>query len=171
MKILDRPTRQGFTLIEIMIAASILMVLAGMAIPAFSGTLEEAQDSTARQMLGRMRTAIDFYAFQHDESYPGYDIGSGTWSAATFENQLRMASDLDGNTAAIGTSGYAFGPYLNDALPINPYNELSSVMVVAPGGAINGPDDSTGWIYFADTGVMRVNATDSTHDGGAAYDL
>lgn len=170
MKILDRP-RQGFTLIEIMIAASILMVLAGMAIPAFSGTLEEAQDSTARQMLGRMRTAIDFYAFQHDESFPGYDVGSGTWSAATFENQLRMASNLDGNTAAIGTPGYAFGPYLNDALPINPYNELSSVMVVAPGGSIIGPDDSTGWVYFADTGVMRVNSTDSTHDGGAAYDL
>lgn len=170
MKILDR-TRQGFTLIEIMIAASIIMVLAGMAIPAFTGTLAEAQDSSARQMLGRMRTAIDFYAFQHDESFPGYDEGSGAWSAATFENQLRMATNLDGDTAAVGTSGYAFGPYLNDALPINPYNELSSVTVIPPGGAINGPDDASGWIYFADTGVMRVNTTHTTHDGGSAYDL
>jgi len=165
------PRRQGFTLIEIMIAATILMMLAGMAIPAFSGTLDEAKESSSRQMLGRMRTAIDFYSFQHDEVFPGYDAGSASWTAAVFENQLRMASDETGATAVVGTSGYAFGPYLNESLPINPYNELEAVTIVGPGGSILGPDDLSGWFYFVDTGVFRINTTATDSEGGAIYDL
>jgi prepilin-type N-terminal cleavage/methylation domain-containing protein len=163
--------RQGFTLIEILITAAILMALAGMAIPAFSGSLEEARQSSASQMLARMRTAIDFYAFQHDEEFPGYDPVAATWSAAAFDNQLRMATDEYGNTAAVGTAGYPFGPYLNDALPVNPYNELASVTIVVPGGTFAGPDDATGWVFFADTGIVRANSSGTTYAGGAVFDL
>ncbi len=163
--------RQGFTLIEILITAAILMALAGMAIPAFSGSLEEARQSSASQMLARMRTAIDFYAFQHDEEFPGYDPVTATWSAAAFDNQLRMATDEYGNTAAVGTAGYPFGPYLNDALPVNPYNELASVTIVVPGGTFAGPDDATGWVFFADTGIVRANSSGTTYAGGAVFDL
>ena len=163
--------RQGFTLMELLITAAILLALAGMAIPVFSTTVEEAQQTTASQMLARVRTAIDFYAFQHDEELPGYDLGTGTWSTSAFENHLRMASDGLGNTAAVGTAGYPFGPYLTEAFPANPYNDLSSVTLVPPGGTFLGPDDATGWVFFADTGIIRANSTGTTYAGGAIFDL
>lgn len=161
--------RNGFTLMEIAIAVTILMMLAGMAVPAFSDSIEDAEVASAQSMLARVRTAVDFYSLQHREDFPGES--GGAWSASVFENQLRMASDIDGATAAVGTSGYPFGPYLTEEFPANPFNDLDTITVVAPGGTYAGADDSTGWIYFADTGTFRINSTFLDKHGDAVYDL
>ncbi|MCP4093261.1 MAG: prepilin-type N-terminal cleavage/methylation domain-containing protein [Planctomycetes bacterium] len=163
--------KQGFTLIEIVVAAAILLMLASMAVPAFQGTVADAEVAATRSMLARVRTAVDFYAFQHQEEMPGHDPIGGSWSSSVFSNQLRMWSDIDGNTAAQGAVGYPFGPYLNEKLPTNPYNGLATVTIVPPGSDINGPDDSTGWIYWAATGTFRINSTKASPDGEAVYDL
>lgn len=168
MKPTDRKQR-GFTLMEISITASILLMLAGMAVPAFSDTIGDAEVASAQSKLARVRTGVDFYNLQHLDSFPG--AVSGVWSAATFDNQLRLSSDIDGNTAAQGTAGYPFGPYLTETLPANPFNDLATVMVIAPGGSFSVPDDSTGWIYWADTGAFKINCSESTSSGDAIYDL
>ena len=64
--------KNGFTLIEVMIGMAILIVLAGMAVPSFSQALENAEVSSLEQQLQRIRTAIDYYTFQHEEQNPGY---------------------------------------------------------------------------------------------------
>ncbi len=62
--------------------------------------------------------------------------------------------------------------YLNEEIPTNPYNGLSTVTIVPPGSDINGPDDSTGWVYIGQaTGTFRINSTKLCPDGGAAYGL
>lgn len=150
--------------------ASILLVLAGMAVPAFSDSIGDAEVASAQSMLARMRTSVDFYALQHQENFPGESSG-GTWSAATFRDQLRMASDLDGNTAAQGTSGYPYGPYLTEPIPANPFNGLDTITLVQPGGSFLGPDDSTGWVFWADTGAIKINSPELDKHGDAVYDL
>jgi prepilin-type N-terminal cleavage/methylation domain-containing protein len=161
--------RNGFTLMEIAIAATILLLLAGMAVPAFSDSIEDAEIASAQSQLARVRTAVDFYSLQHREDFPGESGGS--WTAAVFENQLRLASDIDGNTAAVGTAGFPFGPYLTEEFPANPFNGLDTIALVAPGGSFAGPDDSTGWVFFVDSGTFRVNSTEVDKHGDAVYDL
>jgi len=168
---LNHPKTQGFTILEIVVAAAILIMLAGIAIPTFRDSIADAEVASTRSMLARMRTSIDFYAFQHQENLPGEAVGGGVWTPAILDAQLRMASDLSGNTATVGTAGFPFGPYLNEALPANPFNGLSTFTIVVPGGGFQGPDDTTGWVFWADTGTIRANTTEVSPNNGAIYDL
>ena len=166
-----RPHKQGFTILEIVVVAFILLMLAGMAVPAFQDSVADAEVAATRSMLARVRTAVDFYAFQHEEHFPGEAPAGGVYAESYFDAQLRMASDLDGNTATMGSVGYPFGPYLNESLPANPFNSLATITIVPPGSDVLGPDDATGWIYWAGTGAFKINSTELTPAGEAVYDL
>jgi len=169
-----RPLQQlqaGFTLIEMMIGMAILIILAGMAIPSFADTLEDAEVASLEQQLQRIRTGVDYYTFQHEEQVPGYDAGTGIWSATILENQLTLASDEDGNTAVVGTSGYYYGPYITEVFPSNPFSGLQTIHLVQPGVSFTEADDTTGWVYWADTGTFRANSSGTTPDGIAHFDL
>ena len=154
-----------------LIGMAILVILAGMAIPSFADTLEDAEVASLEQQLQRVRTAIDYYTFQHEEQVPGYDEGTASWSATIFENQLLLASDEDGATAAVGTSGYYYGPYITEAFPQNPFNDLQTIHLVQPGTSFNEANDTTGWVYWADTGTLRANSSGNTPDGNPLFDL
>lgn len=153
------------------VTSAILLMLAGMVLPTYQDSVADAEVAATRSMLARVRTAVDFYAFQHQENMPGQNPDGGAWAFNFFDAQLRLASDVNGNTAPLGSVGFPFGPYLNEFLPSNPYNGLATVTIVPPGGDIAGPDDTTGWIYWADTGAFRINSTKLCPGGGAAYDL
>ena len=164
-----RSQRSGFTLIEIVIAAAIVLLLAGMVVPVFDGAVADAEAASTRQILERARTAINFYSFQHEEQLPGES--GGVWSADTFIEQLRMATNEDGDTADAGTPGFAYGPYLTDDIGTNPFNDLETVLVIAPGMTMLGADDTTGWVYFAETGDFRANSTENDPNGDPIWDL
>lgn len=166
-----RHRKAGFSLIEILIGLAILGVLVGMAVPLFVETIEDAASTALEQQLQRVRTAVDFYSFQHEQNNPGEDFVTGTWSANTFAEQLILASDIAGDTAAAGTVGFPYGPYLTDGMPRNPINDLTSVTLVAPGGSFSTPDDTTGWVYWADSGQFRANTSGTNSDGEAYFDL
>jgi prepilin-type N-terminal cleavage/methylation domain-containing protein len=171
MKTTHAKSHSGFTLVELSVVAAIIMVLATMAVPNFQTTVSGAQVAGVQSQLGRMRTACDFYTFQHFEQIPGYDDATGLWSEQTLLNQLQLASDENGVTAVIGTAGYYFGPYLRDALPSNPFNDLTTIMVIQPGGTFLNADDTTGWVYWADTGAIKINTTNVTDDGTVFFQL
>ena len=164
-------TQGGFSLLEVLVVAGIVLMLAGLVIPSFSTFIDDANEAAVTQELQRLRTAVDYYSFQHGDSFPGQDPGSGSWTEDAFWNQLEMATDADGNWAAVGTPGFPYGPYLTEGRPINPYNELDTAAVVAPLGNFPAPDDSTAWVFFADTGTIRANSTEVTPDGDPVWDL
>jgi type II secretory pathway pseudopilin PulG len=161
--------RSGFTIIEVAIAALIVLLLAGMVVPAFGDAVEDAQAASTRQILERVRTAVNFYAFQHEDQLPG--LSGSTWSADTFLEQLMLASDEDGNTAAPGTAGYPYGPYLTEDVGLNPFNDLDSLTLIPPGQTMTDPDDGSGWVFFGDTGDFRANSTHTAPDGTPVWDL
>jgi general secretion pathway protein G len=167
---MKRPTTAGFTILEVMVTAVIVLLLAGMLVPNLGRTVEEAQETAVVQDLERLRRAVDFYAFQHNDVLPGVDT-FGVWLPATFVAQLVTSSDRDGNTAAPGTAGFPYGPYLETGIPANPYNRLDTVTVVAPGVAFMAPDNTTGWVFIADTGELRANTPGNTVSGQVIFGL
>ena len=94
--------------------------------------------------LQTIRSQIQVYKIQHNDVYP---------TAATFSDQMTLASKADGTTAAVGTSGYDLGPYLQ-SIPANPYTNTTTIGTGAVG--------SSAWYYDETTGTFRAN-------NGAAY--
>lgn len=64
----------AFTLIEIMIVVIIIGVLAGIAVPLYSKTVERARISEAVGVLGSIRDAEIRYALEYGNYSPGGDL-------------------------------------------------------------------------------------------------
>jgi len=136
----------GFTLIEILVVVVILGVLAAIVIPQFTSAANESRDSSIKMSVNRINQQIEIYQQQHDGNRP---------TLANFEAQLTQASNASGQTAAVGTSGYALGPYIRE-LPINPKTGTSTVS--------DGAYGSSAWYYDETTGEFRAN--DSAESAG-----
>lgn len=170
----------GFTLVELLIVAIILAILAAIIIPQFASTTVDAQESALRANVSGLRSAIDLYRQQHG-AYPGVNASSGgactgtagTGAAGTqqaLQDQLTRYSNAAGQTCSVADPGYAFGPYLReDTLPANPITGSSVFSIVAVGNLEMAPDGAgLGWKYDTTAGKLIVN--DSNLDSqGVAY--
>lgn len=158
-------TQSAFTLIELLLVVVILGILAAVAIPQFADSSGEAKASNLQTNLAVMRNAIEYYRANHSGKYPGYPVGGGAPTEALSVNQLTLASKVDGSTAAPGTAGFGFGPYIRETIPANPVNNLTTIKVVADADPFPAADDSTGWIYQPKTGKVRANSTGTSAAG------
>lgn len=155
----------GFTLVEILIVVVILAILATIVIPKLSNASQLASENTLKEDLRYMRTQIQVYRFQHNEVMPGNN-GAG-YDENTFVHQMTMATNFNGETAAPGTAGYPYGPYLR-RVPVNPLNNKSGVQVIAGLAQLPAADSSHGWMYQPDTSSWVADVPGSDI-GGVAY--
>lgn len=129
----------GFTLVEILIVVTILAILAAMVLPQFVSATGETRVSSIKMNVNRIRSQIGLYQQQHN-SFP---------TLANFAEQMTLATDIDGNSAPLGTSGYPFGPYVQEI----PYNANVSKDNSISDGAIG----DSAWYYDENTGEFRAN--------------
>ncbi|KXS45969.1 MAG: general secretion pathway protein G [Candidatus Frackibacter sp. T328-2] len=61
---------EGFTLIELMIVIAVLGILAGIAIPRFSGVQDKAEVAAVKSELKSIQTGLEMYNAENGE-YPG----------------------------------------------------------------------------------------------------
>lgn len=161
---------KAFTLMEILIVVVLLGVLAAIVVPAIGSSGTSAKETSLLTNLKMLRRFILVYTSHHLEVAPGYPNGD-TGAAPTgdaFEDQATLSSNADGETAARGTAGYDYGPYLSK-LPRNPFNNLDTIQMLANGQDFpESGDDSHGWICKPQTGEIRPDNS-GTDDRGLAY--
>ncbi len=163
--------RTAFTLVEILIVVVILGILAVVVIPTFASCTAAAKDSALAQDLGMIKRMVLVYKAQHLETSPGYPDGDKSQAPTeeVFLAQVTTATDGNGATAAIGTPGYKYGPYM-ERIPENPFNRLRTVHIL--GDAEDFPaaaDNSYGWVYKPATQAVRPDNTGAAETGKLYY--
>jgi general secretion pathway protein G len=161
--------RLGFTLVEILIMVVLLGILAGIIIPMIGRSTTSAQEAALLHDVQEIRRCVLIYQAQHLDVSPGYPNGdkSQVPTEAAFVAQITQASKMNGQTAAPGTAGFSYGPYLM-RIPINSFNKKMNVQVLGDGDAFGAAaDNSSGWIYKPATSELRLNNSGS--DGNKQY--
>ncbi len=152
--------KSGFTLVEILIVVVILGILAAIVIPQFTEASTEAKLSSLCTDLQTLRSQIELYKIQHNDVPPSFD---------NFIAQTTTYTDIDGNTNAVKTAVFCYGPYMQK-VPVNQFNNKFD-MTTNPTG-IHGLLDDTGtigdnvgsWEYDETTG--SIHADDNYDEDG-----
>jgi type II secretory pathway pseudopilin PulG len=159
-------------LVEILVVVVLVGILAAIVIPTVAHSTTLARESGLASDLGLLRRFVLIYTSQHLEVAPGYPNGATTATPTgdTFVAQATLSSKATGQTAARGTPGYLYGPYLS-RIPANPLNDLDTVEMVPNGGSFPAvADGNYGWIFRPETGEMRPDNTGTNAAGVAYYD-
>lgn len=166
----DKNKIRGFTLVEILIVVIILGILASIVLPKFSSATVTARISMMADDLRTFRTQTTVFKSQHNDIPPGCADRVSNPTEAQMIAHLTLSSDENGATAALGTPGFRFGPYMRE-IPVNPVNGKRSVQVIANGAALpTAGDDSDGWIYQADTMTLKSDASGADDTGKMLFD-
>jgi type II secretory pathway pseudopilin PulG len=147
-----RRSRCAFTIVEVLIVTTMILVLAGAVITQVGASVEEANEAALQTNLETMRKAIERYKLDHEGRVP-------QWAAGSLPQLLQPTN----HRGTIGTAGdqHPFGPYLlNSELPENPITGSNVVTLIAtkrPTAYHKG-----GWLYYQATG--RIFADRRTTD-------
>jgi general secretion pathway protein G len=163
---------RAFTLVEILVVVVLLGILAAVVIATVGNSTASAKASALATDLKLLRNFILIYRAQHLEVAPGYPNGDITAAPTNqaFVEQATLSSNTIGQTAAIGTPGFGRGPYMQK-MPVNPFNNLSTVQMLADGDAFPAnADDSHGWICKAATAEIRADTSGTDSNGKRYYD-
>ena len=68
----------GFTLIELLVVIAIIAILAAILFPVFARARENARKSTCQSNLKQIGMAVQMYAQDYDEIYPGISMATAT---------------------------------------------------------------------------------------------
>jgi general secretion pathway protein G len=146
-----RPPKRGFSLIEILIVVIILAIIGAIVLAQYSGVMAQANQSTIRENLAKIRAQVQIYRNQHSD-YP---------SAADFAAQMTQFTDTGGNVVATRDSSHPYGPYM-ERMPVNPVTNYTTVRGVS--GAFSAPASNAGWWYNEEMGDLRADTIDSLVD-------
>lgn len=131
--------RRAFTLVEILIVVVILGILSAIVIPQFTSAAESSKETALQQDVFRFREQLELYKQQHNGEVP---------TLADFIDQMTLATNAAGDTAAIGTAGYIYGPYL-PGIPRNPFTDTIPLS--------DGTVGTSAWYYNETTGEIAPN--------------
>ncbi len=82
---------RGFTLIELMVAVSIIAILSAVGVSAFSKAQVKARDTTRKNDLRQIQTALDLY-YESNSKYPA---GAGLEDATTCMSDADFSSKIN----------------------------------------------------------------------------
>ena len=180
----SRKAAQGFTLVELLIVAIMLAILAAIVVPQFASTTTEATESALKSDLAGLRSAIDLYRQQHGE-YPGFAASTGgtctggtagtgaAESLAAIEEQLTLYSDDQGRTCTLPVGGnFPYGPYIKEtSIPANPITNSAALVIIQAADAsagdltMGGDGAGLGWKYDVVSGKWIANDTNNDSRG------
>ena len=174
----------GFTLVELLIVAIMLAILAAIVVPQFASTTTEATESALKSDLAGLRSAMDLYRQQHGE-YPGLLASTGgtcTGGAAgtgaaedpqAIIDQLTRYTNDTGQSCTLPVGGnFPYGPYIKESdIPANPITQSAVIVVIAAADAaagnlaMGGDGPAGGWKYDVTSGKFLANDTNNDSRG------
>jgi len=175
-----RTGQSGFTLMEILIVVILLGILAMVVIPQITISSEDTKVSTLQSNLSQLRSLLEIYYAQHNETYPGVvddsdGVGPPSDASAAFINQLTLYTKPSGQASKTDKANFQLGPYIkSNSLPPNPFNNKSAVLVdnnetdltVRTVGTNDG--QTYGYKFFSQTGILI--ACDGGTTNGVAHE-
>lgn len=72
-------TRHGFTLIELMLVASIVGLLTSVLVPKFGEMIQKAKEAALKGKIGSIRSMISIYYADNEGMFPLQETLSGLW--------------------------------------------------------------------------------------------
>ena len=149
--------KKGFTLVEILIAVSILGILAAIVLPQFRAHAYAARESAAKDNLRILRVAIERYAAMHSDVPPGYqnDDTSNNPNYTSFYDQLVTVEK-----------------YLTE-IPENPFSGLVDTKILLDSEDFPATAENTnlyGWIYKPSAKKIKLNWPGVDSEGAIFYD-
>lgn len=152
-----KPRSAGFTLIEVLIVVVIMAVLAATIIPQFATSSKDAKESALKTNVATLRKQIELFKHQHNGVLP------------TGANNLDQLTKNTNQSGLIGSgAAFKFGPYVQNGLPMNPFNNLATVKLDSAASGTPAADDAVGYIYRASTGEIWA-ANSDTPSTGTSY--
>jgi general secretion pathway protein G len=146
-------TRQGFSIVELLIVVVMLGILAAVVVPQFKGVTQEVQEAAIANTLQSLRGAIESYRLSHCDVLPDGDLVI----------QLTECTDIT------GAPGTELGPYLRPPWPTNPISGGNDVKVLPTTPA--SPAGQEAWLYNQTTGELRCNSKGTAPSGATWFDL
>ena len=155
----------GFTLMEILIVVILLGILAMVVVPQITISSEDTKVSTLQSNLSQLRSLLEIYYAQHNETYPGVvddtdGQGAPADAAATFVRQLTLYTKPSGESSKSDRANFGLGPYIkSDVLPPNPFNNKNTVVVDnsvtdLTYRTVSDSDRDHGYKFFSQTGIL-----------------
>jgi general secretion pathway protein G len=139
-----RQGRAEFTLIDAAIAAIVVAILAGAAIPLFEAVSGGAQTTVLATNLRTLRSQIALYKAEHGGVPPVLYEGGLP--------QLIQPTNADGVPGPRGKK-YPYGPYLAAGMPLNPVTGRS-VVTPTPDYPPARASGNGGWLYHQASGQI-----------------
>ena len=134
-----RRKHTAFTLVEVLIVVIVLGILAAIVVPQFSEATTDAKVSALTTNLQTIRSQIQLFKMQHNDTYPTY---------ATFANQMTQYTDVSGTAQATKDATHNLGPYLL-SIPNNPFTATNTLS--------NDNAATSAWYYNQTSGEFKSN--------------
>ncbi|HXN96919.1 MAG TPA: type II secretion system protein [Candidatus Acidoferrales bacterium] len=151
--------QKGFSLIELLIVVSIILIISAMAIPNFLRSRLRANEASAVASLRMINTAAITYSITYpDMGFPAQlsSLGGASPCATATSAQACLIDD----TLAQGTkSGYLFVLTGDGAVPSFSFIITGTPQAVGSTGQLMYCTDQTGVIHYDPTGSGCTNAS------------
>jgi general secretion pathway protein G len=156
---MKKSRRDAFTLIEVLIVVIIMAVLAATIIPQFSTSTKDAKMSNLKFNLHTVRSQLEMYKEHHLGVYPP--------ATASADFKIQLTQKTDQNTTPNAANG-AFGPYIEGDIPINPFNNSTSIAILDGDTEPTAPTGTAdGWQYNPKHGWFYPNNTEYFQSTGS----
>lgn len=169
----------GFTLMEILIVVILLGILAMVVVPQITISSEDTKASTLQSNLSQLRSLLEIYYAQHNETYPGEvddtdGAGPPADASVAFVNQLTLYTKASGQASKTDKANFPLGPYIkSNALPPNPFNNQNTIVIDnsttdLTARTVAAADHGHGYKFFTQTGILI--ACDGGSSNGVAHE-